>query len=304
MTGRRTLRIGTRGSRLALWQANRVAGLLAHHGYESDIVVVKTSGDRRQDVSLAEIGGKGLFIKELEEALSRNEVDLAVHSLKDVPTWIPPEFTLAAFLERADARDAFVSVRHATLADLPLRASIGTSSPRRQAEIRMRRPDLEVVPLRGNVDTRVQRVIDGRLDAAVLAAAGLTRLGLQSVIRDYFPVAEFVPAAGQGIVVIETAADDEPLAAAKLLTDPVAALAAHCERSVLQAFDFDCNSPVGVHAEVENGQLSMHAFVEVAGRGVTASSSAPAPDAEIVIADIVGSLAASGVEAVSGGVRP
>src|SRR5712692_1605769 len=165
-----TVRIGTRGSQLALWQANEVARLLSR---PFEIVIVRTTGDKRTDVSLASVGGKGVFIKELEEALVRGEIDLAVHSLKDVPSIVPPRFALAAFLERADPRDAWVQRDRIPLAELPAGAKVGTSAPRRRAQLRSLRPDLRFEEIRGNVDSRVAKVQSGQYDGAVLAAAGL-----------------------------------------------------------------------------------------------------------------------------------
>ncbi|MGH9566446.1 MAG: hydroxymethylbilane synthase, partial [Candidatus Angelobacter sp.] len=169
------LRIGSRGSQLALWQANHVADLLRGQGHDVEIQIIKTTGDKILDVALAKVGTKGMFTKEIEEALADGRVDLAVHSLKDVPTELQPEFELAAIMRREDARDAFISVQYATLEELPRKAKIGTSSLRRQCQLKVLRPDLEICPLRGNVDTRLRKLEAGDYDAIILAAAGVHR---------------------------------------------------------------------------------------------------------------------------------
>ena len=245
------IRIGTRGSALALWQANEVKRLLGEAGYESEIVKVRTTGDKRQNVSLASIGGKGLFIKELEEALTRREIDIAVHSLKDVPSFIPPEFQLAAFLERADARDAWVQPDRKSIGSMPDGATIGTSAPRRRAQLRALYPKFRIEDMRGNVGTRIQKVRSGQYDGAVLAGAGLKRLGRESEITSFFPIEQMTPAAGQGIVAIETMTDEARKVAEAINHAPTAE-AARCERAVLQMFEdrLDCYSAVGVHAEI------------------------------------------------------
>jgi hydroxymethylbilane synthase len=252
------IRIGTRGSALALWQANEVARLL---GGDTEIVTVKTTGDKRQDVPLAAIGGKGLWVKELEEALLRREIDLAVHSLKDVPSILPEEFVLAAFLERADPRDAWVQVDGKSIGDLPAGATVATSAPRRRAQIRARWPHLQIEEIRGNVDTRLRKLRDGLYDGGVLAAAGLTRLGLAGQITSTFSIDEMLPAAGQGIIAVETLRDARlPLAA---INHEPTAIAARCERGVLQKFGtvLDCYSPIAVHA-TQNSTITIRAFYE------------------------------------------
>jgi uroporphyrinogen III methyltransferase / synthase len=243
------IRIGTRGSALALWQAEETAKRLRAAGYEPELVIVKTTGDKRTDVSLASIGGKGLFIKELEEALEEGRVDVAVHSLKDVPSIIPNHFALAGFLERADPRDAWVSDR--PIAELPAGSVVGTSSPRRRAQLLELFPQLRVEDIRGNVDTRIEKVRRGEYAGIVLASAGLIRLGRQSEITSYFDLDEMVPAAGQGIVVIECLADNEfAKTAARAINHAPSETAALAERGVLQRFGtrLDCYSEVAVHA--------------------------------------------------------
>jgi len=244
------LRIGTRGSQLALWQANEVLRLLGLAGHESEIAIVKTTGDQRQDVTLAAIGGKGLFIKELEEALERDEIDVAVHSLKDVPSLIPEHFALVAFLKRADPRDAWVHVDGKPLGEMPAGAVIGTSAPRRRAQLAQLFPHLRAEDIRGNVDTRMRKARDGEYAGLVLASAGLTRLGRANEITSYFSIDEMIPAAGQGIVAVECLASNERARlAARAINHEESEQAALNERGVLQKFGtrLDCYSAVAVH---------------------------------------------------------
>ncbi|HKO55435.1 MAG TPA: hydroxymethylbilane synthase [Thermoanaerobaculia bacterium] len=262
------IRIGTRGSALALWQANEVARLLR---VPSEIVIVKTTGDKRQDVPLAAIGGKGLFIKELEEALEDGRIDVAVHSLKDVPSLIPEQFALAAFLERADPRDAWIHPHGVSLDALPPGATVATSAPRRRAQLLARRPDLRVEPIRGNVDTRLEKVRGGQYDAMVLASAGLTRLGRTEAITSLFAVDEMVPAAGQGIVALEVLSSNERAReAARSINHAPSEIAALSERGVLQAFGtrLDCYSSVAVHAAVAPHPASGHPLPAARGEGL------------------------------------
>ena len=270
------LRIGTRGSQLALWQANEVARRLSEVGVRSEIVTIKTTGDKRQDVPLASIGGKGLFIKELEEALERGEIDCAVHSLKDVPSIVPPRFALASFLERADPRDAWVHLDAVPLAELPPGSVVGTSAPRRRAQLRALHPELKIEEIRGNVDTRISKIRAGLYDGAILAAAGMTRLGRSSEITSYFAPEEMLPAAGQGIVTVETLIDDaETRELVERISHAPTAIAAHCERGVLQKFGerLDCYSAVAVHATSDGDELTIRAFLsDLAGtRSIRAS---------------------------------
>ncbi|HYO77843.1 MAG TPA: hydroxymethylbilane synthase [Thermoanaerobaculia bacterium] len=263
------LRLGTRGSALALWQANEAARRLSGAGYEPELVIVKTTGDKRQDVSLATIGGKGLFIKELEEALERDAIDLAVHSLKDVPSLIPEHFALAGFLERADPRDAWVHVDGKALETMPEHAVIGTSAPRRRAQLALLFPHLRVEDIRGNVDTRIQKARDGQYAGIILASAGLTRLGRAGEITSHFDVAQMLPAAGQGIVALECLATNaRAIEAAAKISHAPSAHAAQQERGVLQKFgtQLDCYSAIAVHqsdgvlrAFMSNGTRSIRA---------------------------------------------
>jgi hydroxymethylbilane synthase len=257
------LRIGTRGSQLALWQAHTVANRLLEQGTRSEIVVVKTTGDKRTDVPLAAIGGKGLFVKELEEALLRDEIDLAVHSLKDVPSLMANDFVLAGFLERGDPRDAWVQLDFVPPAELPAGAVVGTSAPRRRAQFRARFPHLKLEEMRGNVDTRVNKLRAGLYDGAVLAAAGLQRLGRDSEIASLFSLDDMIPAAGQGIVALQTTSTNiQAMMAGKSIDHVPTARAAIAERGVLQRFGhaLDCYSAVAVHATIDGGTTTIRAF--------------------------------------------
>jgi len=256
----RAIRIGTRGSQLALWQASEVAKRLSERGDRPEIVPFKTTADKRQDVPLASIGGKGLWVKELEEALLRREIDVAVHSLKDVPSIIGDEFVLAGFLERADPRDAWVHLEGMPIASLRDGAVVGTSAPRRRAQLRALYPHLRIDDIRGNVDTRINKLRAGLYDGAILAAAGLTRLGRSSEITSYFSTYEMLPACGQGIIAIETLSSAHSIAAS--ISHPPTALAAHCERGVLQKFGtlLDCYSACAVHATFDDGTITIRAF--------------------------------------------
>lgn len=258
------IRLGTRSSTLALWQAHLVAEKLSATGCEVEIVEIETSGDRRRDVPLAEIGGKGLFVKEIEEALIRRDIDVAVHSLKDVPSLIDERFTLAAFVERADPRDAWISRDGVDIDALPPGSRVGTSSPRRRAQLLARRPDLDVVGIRGNVDTRLEKIRSGEFSATLLAAAGLGRLGRQSEATRFLEATEMIPAAGQGIVAVEIlAARSEVAELAALIDDPFARAEAITERGVLQRFEtlLDCYSCIAVNASLVGDEMRVYSFV-------------------------------------------
>ncbi len=256
------LRIGSRGSQLALWQANHVAALLRGQGHEVDIEVIRTTGDKITDVALARVGTKGMFIKEIEEALAAGRVHLAVHSLKDLPTDLLSEFTLAAVMEREDPRDVFVSTRYSRLADLPHGARVGTSSLRREAQLRALRPDLVVHPLRGNVDTRLRKLEAGEFDAILLAAAGLKRLGRTETVREILPISTMCPAAGQGALAIETrSADRETLGLLAFLDHPASRRAVACERALLRTLGGGCQVPIGACAETAGNDLRLTAVV-------------------------------------------
>jgi hydroxymethylbilane synthase len=282
------LRIGTRGSQLALWQAHTVANRLLERGTRSEIVVVKTTGDKRTDVPLASIGGKGLFIKELEEALLRDEIDLAVHSLKDVPSLMADDFVLAGFLERGDPRDAWVQLDFITPADLPAGAVVGTSAPRRRAQFRARFPHLALEEMRGNVDTRVNKLRAGLYDGAVLAAAGLQRLGRDSEIASRFSLDDMIPAAGQAIVALQTTKTNErAINAANAIDHTPTARAAVAERGVLQRFGnaLDCYSAVAVHATIDGGTTTIRAFFgQIDGDRAIRVTRSGGSDADVVAA--------------------
>jgi hydroxymethylbilane synthase len=260
----KNLRIGTRGSPLALWQATDAAGRLQQAGHTPELVLIRTTGDRRRDVPLASIGGKGLFIKELEEALSSGEIDIAVHSLKDVPSIIPDDFALAGFLDRGDPRDAWLQPNGIPIGALPRGAIVGTSAPRRRAQLLAAHPHLRIAEIRGNVETRIAKMRTREYDGIVLAGAGLARLGLTSDVTGYFDVDELLPAAGQGIVALETLRTNAfARDAAASISDSRSELAARCERGVLQQFGerLDCTSCIAVHAVQLRGVLTIRAFV-------------------------------------------
>lgn len=258
------LRIATRRSRLALWQAEHVAARLraAHAGLEVTLVPMTTQGDRILDRSLAAIGGKGLFIKELERAIAAGDADIAVHSMKDVPGDMPPGMVLTAMLEREDPSDAFVSVQHERFDDLPRNAKVGTSSLRRQCQLKALRPDLELVTLRGNVETRLQRLQEGAYDAIILATAGLKRLELENRITHRFDVERCVPAVGQGIIGIECREDDaRALALMAALNDATAWQCCQAERAFAQRLQGSCQSPIAGFAQIERGQLILRGVI-------------------------------------------
>jgi hydroxymethylbilane synthase len=242
------MRIGSRGSQLALWQANHIAELLRVQGHEIEIEIIKTTGDRLQEVTFAEVGSKGMFTKEIEEALAASRIDLAVHSLKDLPTELPPGFALAATPPRVDPRDAFVSIKHASLAELPRRARVGTSSQRRRALLKALRSDIEAVEFRGNVDTRLRKLAEGQVEAILLAAAGLDRLGKTDWVRERLDPQNFCPAAGQGSLAIEIRSGDvETLAAVAFLDHADTRFAVTAERAALAALGGGCQVPIGIH---------------------------------------------------------
>jgi hydroxymethylbilane synthase len=258
------LRIATRKSQLALWQAEHVAALLrrAHPSLEVELVPMVTQGDRIQDRSLAAIGGKGLFIKELELALDEQRADIAVHSMKDLPGDLPAGLVIAAVLERADARDALLTAKAARLADLPRGARVGTSSLRRQAQLLAARPDLRIEPLRGNVDTRLRRLDAGELDAIVLACAGLIRLGLESRITARLDPKISLPAVAQGVIGIECrSADARTLSLVTGLNHQNTRIAMDAERAFAHRLGGSCQSPIAAHAELDGKRLVLDGLV-------------------------------------------
>ena len=260
------LRLGTRGSPLALAQARMVRQALATaHGFDPEqiaIEVIRTSGDRIQDRPLADVGGKGLFTKEIEEALLAGQIDFAVHSSKDMPTVLPPGLTIAAVLAREDARDVFISRKAASLHTLPEGATVGTASLRRQALVKRLRPDLVVAPMRGNVETRLRKLDAGEVDATLLALAGLKRLSLESAATAILPVEEFLPAVGQGIIAIEARADDaRTLSLLRAIDHAESATALVAERAFLAVLDGSCRTPIAGHATVRAGRLQFRGLI-------------------------------------------
>jgi hydroxymethylbilane synthase len=256
------LRIGSRGSQLALWQANHISSLLRERGHEVEIEIIKTTGDKITDVSLAQVGTKGMFTKEIEEALAEGRVDVAVHSLKDLPTELPPGFELVAITTRVNPRDVLLSVNYDGVASLPKGARVGTSSLRRQAQLKVARPDLVIHALRGNVDTRVRKLEEGEYDAIILAAAGLTRLGKMQLVKEMLSEDFMCPAAGQGALGIEIRAGDEEMRKhLTFLDDPAARATTTCERALLHKLGGGCQVPIGAFAEMREGLLHLTAIV-------------------------------------------
>ena len=258
--------IGTRGSPLALAQAHEVRDRLARaHDVAAEriaIKVIRTSGDAIQDRALSEAGGKGLFTKEIEEALLAGHIDLAVHSSKDVPTFLPDATWLSAFLPREDPRDAFISPTAASLQDLPAGAVVGTASLRRQAMVLRLRPDLKVSVMRGNVETRLRKLAAGEADATLLALAGLKRLGLEAKATRIFEIDEFLPAVGQGAIAIESRRDDERINAfVKAIGDAEAEVALTAERSFLALLDGSCRTPIGGHCRVSGERIHFSGLI-------------------------------------------
>jgi len=253
------LTIGSRGSQLALWQARWIQARLENFGVECRLEIIHTTGDKITDVALSKVGTKGLFTKEIEEALLQGTIDLAVHSLKDMPTDLPAGLTLAAIPEREDPRDALVGAR---LADLAQHARVGTSSLRRAAQLRSVRPDLEIENIRGNVDTRLRKLDEKQYDAIVLASAGLRRLGLENRIAELLDPGVMCPAVGQGALAVETRDDSgEAQAICKRLDHRETRIAVTAERAVLAALGGGCQVPIGAYATVEHGGIQLQAVI-------------------------------------------
>jgi hydroxymethylbilane synthase len=262
----RPLLIGTRGSPLALWQARHVrARLTETHGLaegDVDLSVITTSGDRIKDKPLREFGGKGLFTKEIDEALLRGDVAMAVHSMKDLETELPAELCITAVLPRADVRDAFISNKAPSLAELPQGAAVGTSSLRRQAQVKRSRPDLRVVDFRGNVETRLRKLDEGKADATLLALAGLERLGLESHATCILSTGEMLPAVAQGAICVTCRSDDvKTRELLQTLNDERAATTVACERAFLGRLDGSCKTPIAGLAEIEDGILRLRGLM-------------------------------------------
>jgi hydroxymethylbilane synthase len=301
--------IGSRGSQLALWQANWVKDQLAAAGHKIAIEIIRTTGDKLQSYppeqplpgsiaqSVAEAGTKGLFIKEIEEALLAGKVDLAVHSLKDLPTILPPGLILAAVPPREDARDVFISAGGKPFEQLPAGARVGTSSPRRQAQLRQLRADLELIPMRGNLDTRLRKLQRGDCAGLVLAAAGVHRLGLRERITGYFSFDQICPAVGQGALAIEIRQGNAELARAVTpLDDPSTHLAVRAERAMLRHVGGGCQVPIAAHANFEDGQLYLRGIVASldGSRLIRAASAGSEKDPETLGATVAEDLLKAG----------
>ena len=258
------IRIATRKSPLAMWQAEHVAEMLrqAHDGLTVEILGMSTEGDKILDTPLAKIGGKGLFVKELEQRMLAGDADIAVHSMKDVPVDLPDGLHLSVILEREDPRDAFVSNHHASLVALPEGARVGTSSLRRQCQLADRRPDLQIIPLRGNVNTRLRKLDEEAYDAIILASAGLLRLGLGERIRSFIPTGESLPAIGQGASGIECRAEDARIndLLAPLHHEPTASCV-RAERAMNHRLQGGCQVPIGGHATLHDGEIHLRGLV-------------------------------------------
>jgi hydroxymethylbilane synthase len=295
------IRIGTRGSALALWQAEHVKARLTALGHDAELRVITTTGDRVLDRKLESVGGKGAFLKEIEEAMLAGEVDLAVHSLKDVPVALPEGFRLSAVLERADPRDALLSTGRA-LAELPRGARVGTTSLRRQALLREARPDLVLADLRGNVDTRIERLRQGGFDAILLAMAGLTRLGRAGEVTEALDPRRFVPAPGQGAIALECRDRDAAVreAIAPLDHAPTARAVA-AERAFLAELGGGCNVPLGAHAFSEGGGLELVAFVAARNGGAVLRGERRGNDPEGLGRGLADDLRCRGAGALLGG---
>jgi hydroxymethylbilane synthase len=264
LSGRR-FKIGSRGSQLALWQANHIADAMRSAGHTVEIIIIKTLGDQMQDPrfntqAVADIDSKGIFTREIEEALAGGRIDLAVHSLKDLPVELDEKFILAAIPQRTDARDVLVSVKFSSLDSLPKNAVLGTTSLRRQSQLLAQRSDLKFTAMRGNVDTRLRKLDEGQVHGLILAAAGLERLGLMQWVRQYFSPDVMCPAPGQGALGVECRAEDEEtIAALKFLDDDAARFAVTAERLVLASLGGGCQTPIGAH--YSNADSKLYAVV-------------------------------------------
>ncbi len=258
------IKIGTRGSPLALWQAEWIKSCLEeiHEGLEVELIIIKTTGDKILDAPLAKIGGKGLFTKEIEEAMLKGEVDIAVHSMKDVPTQLPPGLEISVITEREDPRDALISKNGQTLAELPKGARVGTGSLRRRTQLLSHRPDLEIVPLRGNVQTRLGKMESENLDAVILAASGLKRLGREDIITEAIPTEILLPGMGQGAIGIESRQFAlETIERILPLDHEETHLALDAERAFLEVLGGGCQVPIGAHATIDGETLTLKTLV-------------------------------------------
>ncbi len=300
-----SLRIGTRRSQLALWQANWVKSelLKRYPSLSIQLVTIKTKGDKILDVPLAKVGGKGLFVKEIEEALLDNRVDLAVHSMKDMPADLPPGLCIGPVPQRANPADVLIAKDNVPLARLPAGARIGTSSLRRAAQLRCARPEIDIVPLRGNLDTRLRKLVDPAeaLDAIILAAAGVLRLGLENRITEYLDSRIMLPAAGQGALCIEVRQSDRAVAEiVDILNHPPTALAVAGERSFLHRLEGSCQVPIAAYAEIEGNRIQLDGLVaDVDGRKVIRERhDGPADSAETIGRELADQLLAKGADKI------
>jgi len=282
---RNKIRIGTRKSMLALTQSNMIKGMIEarYPDCEVELMKIVTKGDKILDVPLAKVGGKGLFVKEIEEAMLRGEVDIAVHSMKDVPAELPPDLFIGVVVEREDPRDAFLSVKYKSIKELPQEAKIGTSSLRRRSQLALARPDLEIEDLRGNLDTRIRKLDEGMYDAIILATAGLNRMGWSERITAFFESADMLPAVAQGAVGIEMRRDDRELIEGLAYLDHRdTSVAVTCERGFLNRLEGGCQVPIGGHATVDGDRISLTGLIaSVSGdRFLKETAEGSAADAE------------------------
>lgn len=298
-----TLTIATRKSPLAMWQAEHVAARLreAHPDLQVELLGMSTQGDKILDTPLAKIGGKGLFVKELEQGMLDGRADIAVHSMKDVPVEFPEGLHLPIIMQREDPRDAFVSNNFNSLDELPQGARVGTSSLRRECQLAASRPDLKILPLRGNVNTRLRKLDDGEYDAIILASAGLKRLGFNDRIKDFIGTDQSLPAIGQGAIGIECRSDDERVN--KLLEplhDETTAFCVRAERAMNHRLQGGCQVPIGGFAELEDGQIQMRGLVGNSDGSVIlrAEASGPAQDAEDIGTTIAEDLLKQGADEI------
>ncbi len=297
------IKIGTRGSKLALWQAQWVKSALMKNDPSLDVelVIIKTKGDKIQDVPLAKVGGKGLFVKEIEEAILDGRVDLAVHSMKDMPAEIPQGLTIGAVPERENPFDVLISRTGKKLFELPKGAVIGTSSLRRGAQLKHLRPDLEIVSLRGNLDTRLRKLEEENLDAVILAAAGVRRMELAHRITQYLDDAEMLPAVGQGALCIETRKDDPAIGPRiDALNHPLTRTAVMAERAFLHRLEGGCQVPIAAHGTIEGDTLQITGLVaELDGSSVIRETlSGPAADPGAIGLDLANRLLAAGAGSI------
>jgi len=298
LAGSDIIRLGSRGSTLALWQAEHVrAEIERHTGRNVEITKIKTTGDVILDVPLSKVGGKGLFVKEIEEALLANRIDLAVHSMKDVPTDLPDRLEISCITRREDPRDAFLSVKHARFEDLPVGARVGTSSLRRQTQLLSLRPDLSIGQLRGNLDSRIRKMEEGRYDAIILAAAGLRRLGWDGKIRQYIPADVSIPAIGQGALGVEIRSEDvRTREAVAFLDDRETSLAVRAERGFLKRLEGGCQVPIAAHGTVTGDTVTLSGLIGKpdGSRILRGSRSGPISDPEAVGVTLAGELLSQG----------